>query len=550
MKASVRTVLLLAWMTGGAPALPPGGPSINGIWKGSVGGHTKLLALVERADGRLLGYHLESPGSWITGGQRTGPAVTLAIEGRDPMHPSLPGTFTGTLTGSHLSGTLTDPDGTTAVTLDRFHPARTVVHWLLAPGLSGDSLIRAMRVEKSNGDFMTGGFTAQNDCTFLACGGRLTAWTVSGANHTILTESGGACTSASTLTGTWDPATHFVSGLFSTTSTCLPAPVTGDFIAGKEGLTSTGDVMDVLRMLRTFADRIESESPSAANAFASTYMHDGKTKADWQAQLAALFAAYDSLHVTIDAVKQIFTFNDADVHPMVLAPPRVEWHLSVTGVPAGGGPVATVLDLTSAFAGDPQLFWIGYEGGNAVFVGNGYTSPFSISMPVQPGDSARSVYGLWPLYVHGGGHPEGHPGWDVEFAAGAKVRASADGVIDQIVPNLTFPGQVDVRVKHRPGITTQYGHIGALEPGLAVGSPVVAGQAVGAAGNAGGHFMSHFALTLNTGVVCPLDYLNPSGLALFTTIWETAAYAEELAEPFPCNVKDVAFPRTRAWTRT
>jgi len=247
--------------------------------------------------------------------------------------------------------------------------------------------------------------------------------------------------------------------------------VTGDFIAGKEGLTSTGDVMDVLRMLRTFADRIESESPSAANAFASTYMHDGKTKADWQAQLAALFAAYDSLHVTIDAVKQIFTFNDADVHPMVLAPPRVEWHLSVTGVPAGGGPVATVLDLTSAFAGDPQLFWIGYEGGNAVFVGNGYTSPFSISMPVQPGDSARSVYGLWPLYVHGGGHPEGHPGWDVEFAAGAKVRASADGVIDQIVPNLTFPGQVDVRVKHRPGITTQYGHIGALEPGPRVGAP-------------------------------------------------------------------------------
>jgi murein DD-endopeptidase MepM/ murein hydrolase activator NlpD len=552
MTIPLRAAVLLALIAGWAPALSAGGLALDGIWSTSVAGHTKLLALMERADGRLIGYRLEAPGSSITGGQRTGRSVTISTEVRDPLHPPLPGAFSGTLSGSHLTGTLTGPDGPIAVTLDRFHAPRTVVHWLLRPAAeAGDSLARAVRVEKGSGQFVTGGFAGTQDCDFLACGGRITAWTIAGTNHAMLTESDGSCPAASTLTGTWDAAARLLEGTFATTATCLPAPVSGGFLAGKEGLTRTGDVLDVLRLLRDFADRLEAESPAAADLFASTYLHDGKTKADWRAQLAAIYASYDSLRATIDAVTQVVTFADAEVNAMALPSPRLSWHLSVTGIPAGGGPVTPVLDLRSAFEASQELYWIGDEGGRVVFVGNGYPAPFSIAMPIRAGDAATATYGIWPLDVHGGGHPEGHPGWDVEFVDGAKVRAVADGAVDRIDSDGEFPGQVDVRVRHRPGITTQYGHVGTLEPGLAVGSPVVAGQALGEAGHAGGVVMTHFALRLGpAAVVCPLGYLDPSGLLLFTALWETAAYAEELVEPFPCNRRDVTFPRTRTWTRS
>ena len=160
--------------------------------------------------------------------------------------------------------------------------------------------------------------------------------------HAIATDSPGPCPTTSALSGTWDAATLLVGGTYTTTGTCPPPPG-GHFFAGKEGLTDMDDILDVLGLLRDFADRIEAESPAAADAFSSTYLNDGKTRADWQAQLAAMYAAYDSLHVTIDAVRQVVTFTDAEVNPQAIASPRLEWHLSVTGVPTGGGPTATVL---------------------------------------------------------------------------------------------------------------------------------------------------------------------------------------------------------------
>ncbi|HSB63313.1 MAG TPA: peptidoglycan DD-metalloendopeptidase family protein [Thermoanaerobaculia bacterium] len=527
-----------------------GASPIDGIWETVLAGNTHMIALVERADGRLLGYTPYSPGSWVVGGQRIGSTVTVNLDARDPMLFSDPGTITGIRRGSRIAGTLTDGTGTTSVTLDEVHAPRTVTHWLMGPSIGADVLNRAIRVENNAGRFVTGGFVGLTDCSFLACGGRITSWTVAGTAHTILTDSSGVCPSTSALAGTWDAATLLVDGTYTTTASCPPPSPGGRFFGGKEGLTDTVDILDALGLLRDLGDRIEAESPAAADAFASTYLHDGKTKADWQAQLAAMYAAFDDLRVTIDAVRQIVTFADAETNPKAISSPRLEWHLSVTGVPVAGGTRTSVLDLTSTFDGEQQLYWIGREARRIVFKGNGYAAPFSIALPIQAGDATRIAYGVWPFGVHGGGHPEGHPGWDFEYVPGRMVLAAADGVVGEIEVDTTeFPGQFNIRLQNRPGYRTHYDHIGALGPGIAVDASVVAGQALGPAGDVGPFNATHFGLDRSTGSVCPLSYLTAPSLALFDFLWQTAAYEEELAEPFPCNPIAVTFPLTRVWTR-
>ena len=217
-----------------------GASPIDGIWEAVLAGNTHMIALVERSDGRLLGYVPSSPGSWVVGGQRIGSAVTINLDARDPVLSSDPATFTGIRRGSHIDGTLTDSTGTTAVTLDEVHAPRTVAHWLMGPSTSGDVLNRAIRVENNAGRFVAGGFVGLTDCSFLACGGHITSWTVAGTAHAILTDSGGACPSTSALAGTWDVATLLVNGTYTTAASCPPPPAGGRFFGGKEGTDGHG----------------------------------------------------------------------------------------------------------------------------------------------------------------------------------------------------------------------------------------------------------------------------------------------------------------------
>lgn len=88
-----------------------GASPIDGIWEAVLAGHTQMIALVERSDGRLLGYTPSSPGSWVVGGQRIGSTVTINPDARDPVLLSDPGTITGVRRGSHIIGTLPTAPG-------------------------------------------------------------------------------------------------------------------------------------------------------------------------------------------------------------------------------------------------------------------------------------------------------------------------------------------------------------------------------------------------------------------------------------------------------
>ena len=91
----------------------PGAGIIDGIWEAARARVTDTIALVERADGRLLGYTPSSPAAWIAGGQRSGDSVTISVEGRDPIVASDPATITGIRAGSRITGTHTDSARTT-----------------------------------------------------------------------------------------------------------------------------------------------------------------------------------------------------------------------------------------------------------------------------------------------------------------------------------------------------------------------------------------------------------------------------------------------------
>jgi len=373
---------------------------------------------------------------------------------------------------------------------------------------------------------------------------------VAGATHTIAAESGGACPSSSSLVGAWSPSDLVVSGSYAHLD-CGGAKG-GDFIAGKGGVTDARDLRGVLRLLVRLADRVEAESLSALDLFSASYLNDGKTRADWQAELTALYADFDDLEVEIAGIDEVSTLDDPDVNPLVGGPPRVGFRLVVTGTPSGGGPVETVADAVFSLQGDTQLAFIGREKGRWVFVGNGYSEPFAIDLPIDSiADGASLAYGLWPFGVHGGGHPEGHAGWDVEFAAGAKVHAAADGTVASVVPNDDFPGQQNVTIEHRPGIATRYDHVANLEPGIVEGAAVASGDVLGDPGTfAPGFHAIHFALSDYTESVCPTPALTPAAQALFDALWEGAAYNEELVEPFPCQALSPGFPLVRVWQRS
>src|SRR5689334_997482 len=51
-------------------------------------------------------------------------------------------------------------------------------------------------------------------------------------------------------------------------------------------------------------------------------------------------------------------------------------------------------------------------------------SLYCVDLPIAAEDTAFNAYGLWPFGVHGGSHAvDGHPGWDIEYRAGASARA-------------------------------------------------------------------------------------------------------------------------------
>lgn len=179
----------------------------------------------------------------------------------------------------------------------------------------------------------------------------------------------------------------------------------------------------------------------------------------------------------------------------------------------------------------------------------------AIAMPIDAADLATTAFGLAPFGYHGADHAEdGHAGWDIEYRAGGVVRAAAAGTVESVFPD-AVTGRFEVRIEHVVGshhYRTVYANLLSVSNGVAPRESVRAGQALGVAGN-----LMHFQLDdfeyyremSHPNAVSPEPFLSADGKLLFDRIWTSAAYQQELVEPFITNPRVLSFPASRTWTR-
>jgi hypothetical protein len=517
--------------------------TIDGAWENAAGASEQIL-LRGRADGSLLAYLAGDPGVYLAEGSLLGTSVTLDLQGEDGGGVFDAGLFTGNFMGALITGTYDDGSGPVPLTLQRSTALLLEEHWLLIEA-SSDEVVQAARLT-NGGTFFGGGFVGLGQCNFLACGGGFDDWSVAGTAHTIQTSSGGSCSASSTLLGDVDPTTSELTGTY--TSTNCVGTTGGDFFGGKAGLTTTAHINAVLMMVADLCDALEAESATAIDGLHSTYLHDGMTRADWGAEFATWYLDYDSIEAKA-TLTRIITVDDGEVHPYLQGPDRLDWHFTVSGVPAGGGATETFFEYELGVVND-SLHYLGTEGGKRVFVGNGEAQPLSIGLPIQLADVSYDSYVAWPFGVHGGGHvDDGHPGIDFSYLAGSQVYAVGAGEIVDIRPNTGWPlPQWDITQRIRTGVSVQYGHI-ADPPSVIVGDVLALGDVIGNPSSFGGPDETlHFALRFSgSDDVCPVPWFNDSARADWDTLWAQAHYSEELCEPLDCNDRDAPPPYTATW---
>jgi len=178
----------------------------------------------------------------------------------------------------------------------------------------------------------------------------------------------------------------------------------------------------------------------------------------------------------------------------------------------------------------------------------------ALSMPIDPGDSSNAAFGIAPFGYHGPVHAEdGHPGWEIEYRAGASARAAAAGTVESVV---TDPfGRFTVQLQHVVGThfyRTTYTNLVTLAADIEANQVVRGGQPLG---NPAGtmHFQlddfEYYRDMSNPNAVSPEPFLTVSAKSLFDGLWSRAFFVAEFVEPYPTNPRVIGFPLSRTWTR-
>ena len=118
-----------------------------------------------------------------------------------------------------------------------------------------------------------------------------------------------------------------------------------------------------------------------------------------------------------------------------------------------------------------------------------------------PGHAVVSPFGLRQLPWEENGRL--HEGVDISADAGVPVRAAADGEVVAVGEGGGYGRYVAVR--HAVGLTTLYGHLGAVGKGIKPGLKVAAGQAVGLVGSTGSSTGPHLHFEIRDSADHPLN---------------------------------------------
>ncbi len=112
------------------------------------------------------------------------------------------------------------------------------------------------------------------------------------------------------------------------------------------------------------------------------------------------------------------------------------------------------------------------------------------------------------------GYTKMHKGIDFAVARGTPIYAAGDGTIVKIGPFSSYGNYV--RIRHRNGLDTAYGHMNGFKSGLRSGSRVKQGQVIGYVGMTGratGPHL-HYEILVNNAQVNPATVKVPTGRAL------------------------------------
>lgn len=138
-----------------------------------------------------------------------------------------------------------------------------------------------------------------------------------------------------------------------------------------------------------------------------------------------------------------------------------------------------------------------------------------LDLPVDLADYAVGGK-LWPFGVHGGAHPEGHPGVDFILdpadARGAiPVKSSFSADIISITPETEIPGSSCI-VLDSACVEVNLCHV-MLDPALKEGGKVTRGQALGTVAlvPSENRYSLHFGTYIgnDADLACPADFLDP-----------------------------------------
>ena len=191
-----------------------------------------------------------------------------------------------------------------------------------------------------------------------------------------------------------------------------------------------------------------------------------------------------------------------------------------------------------------------------LLLAGGFVVPFAhaleLELPIALVDAGYLAYGVAPFGYHVAEHRyDGHPGIDIEFMPGRKVRAAHAGAFRYTVDSHD-PSLKTVTIEFQEeGINYQlfYTNIGSLEEGIDNGVEVASGQIFGTPGEvvrnlgSAGSFtyaMTHFQLAdnrssyglSNFSAISPEPYFDAESRQVLAQIWEKSQYHQMICEPY------------------
>ncbi len=160
-----------------------------------------------------------------------------------------------------------------------------------------------------------------------------------------------------------------------------------------------------------------------------------------------------------------------------------------------------------------------------------------LRLPINLDDKITSEWGLWPFCVHGGEHPEGHGGIDFELKPGAKVYATADGVVEEIFSPSDDPsghGAYSLFIQHGLGVS---GYSGLTNIQVKKGDKVKKGEYIADAFKLGNEYFLHFEVNnfIDQILVCPVQFFDETAQAELQKMLEESTYPEKNVEGKLCN---------------